>query len=192
MKFLTLIVFFSSLSLWASPAPNFKLLSSDGKEHSLSEFAGKTVVLEWYNFGCPYVRKHYDTKNMQTLQKKYTAKGVKWLTIVSSAKDKQGYLDLKSAPAIIKKEQMHSDLIMFDPSGKVGQMYNAKTTPHMYIVHKGELVYQGAIDDNPDFNRESVTGAKNYVAMALDEVLAGKPVKIAKTKSYGCSVKYQD
>lgn len=192
MKSLVFIALFFSIAAFSKAAPSFKLMSSDGKEHSLSEFKDKTIVLEWYNFGCPYVRKHYDSKNMQNLQKKYTNKGVKWFSIVSSAKDKQGYLDAKSAPAIIKKESSNADLIMFDPDGKVGRMYGAKTTPHMYIIHKGELVYQGAIDDNPDYNRESIAGAKNYVADALDNILNGKKVAVNRTKAYGCSVKYQD
>lgn len=181
-----------SLNLFAAPAPSFKLMGSDGKEHSLEEYKDQTIVLEWFNFGCPFVRKHYDTENMQALQKKYRAKGIKWFMVVSSAEGKQGYLDQKTAPGVLSKEKSNADLLLFDPSGTTGKKYQAKTTPHMYIVHKGELAYQGAIDDTPDFNRESIKTSTNYIAKALDEILAGKKVSIAKTNPYGCSVKYKD
>lgn len=192
MKWMTaLLVLLTSLSSFAletgKPAPDFKL--GDVK---LSQFKGKVVVLEWLNHGCPFVRKHYDSGNMQALQEKYTKKDVVWLSIISSAKDKQGYVDAAGAEADKTKNKSFASKILLDPIGAVGMQYGAKTTPHMYVIDaQGTLVYQGAIDDKPDTDKESIKGAKNYVAEALDLVLAGKKVTHATTKSYGCGVKYQ-
>lgn len=172
-------------------APNFKLPGIDGKEYQLSDFKEKTVVLEWYNRGCPFVRKHYDSKNMQNLQKKYVAKDVVWLTIVSSAEGKQGYADQKSGSADYKREGMSSSAFLLDPKGVVGKLYEAKTTPHMYIVDsKGTLIYEGAIDSTPSTDQGDIAISENYVDKALSEVISGKKVSLAKTKPYGCSVKY--
>jgi peroxiredoxin len=196
MKFLTMIlVLLHSTLLFAleigKPAPHFKLMGTLGKEISLSEFKGKIVVLEWLNHGCPFVRKHYDTKNMQSLQKKYVDQNIIWLSINSSASGKQGYVDPQGALKEKADNNSVASDILLDPKGEVGKLYGAKTTPHMFIINAaGILVYQGAIDDRPDTEKESVKGAKNYVAQALDDILAGKAVLIPSTKAYGCSVKY--
>lgn len=171
-------------------APLFSLEGAP-KKASLSELSGKYVVLEWYNDGCPFVRKHYDSKNMQGLQKKYGDK-VTWLTINSSAEGRQGYLaNLIAAKSKYTQEQMASLSLLLDGSGKVGKAYGAKTTPHMYIINpKGKLIYQGAIDSIASADSGDIPTATNYVSKALDEALAGKKVSVAKTQAYGCSVKY--
>ena len=173
-----------------STAPDFVLQGSP-VEVQLHAQNGKYVVLEWYNDGCPFVRKHYDSKNMQMLQKKYAGK-VSWLTINSSAPGKQGYLaDKKAAAQRFTKEQMKSMSLLMDSKGKVGQQFQAKTTPHMYIIDPmGRVVYQGAIDSISSADASDIPRAKNYVSMALDEALNGKPISISKTQAYGCSVKY--
>jgi len=174
-------------------APVFKLqgVGTNNRDVSLSNLKGKIIVLEWLNHGCPFVKKHYESGNMQSLQKKYTKKNVVWLSIISSAEGKQGHVNTAGA---IKNKNAHKSFatdILLDPKGRVGKLYMAKTTPHMFIIDKeGKLVYQGAIDDTADTNTESIKGSKNYVAQALDEMLAGKAVSTATTKSYGCSVKY--
>jgi hypothetical protein len=173
------------------PAPAFQAVDAAGKTRSLSEFKGKTVVLEWTNEGCPYVRKHYDSGNMQGLQKSATADGAVWLTVVSSAPGMQGYL----APADVKtwkaREKAAPTDVLLDPKGVVGRAYEAKTTPHMYVIDKsGKLVYMGGIDDKPSSDPASLKGAKNYVIAALADVKAGRPVAQATTRPYGCSVKY--
>lgn len=175
-----------------TPAPTFTLQGTNTQGSvNLADYKGKIVVLEWLNHGCPFVRKHYDSGNMQALQKKYTSQNVVWFSIISSAPGKQGHVD--AAGAMKDRTQFKSSAtdVLLDPEGKVGQMYEAKTTPHMYIIDKnGVLVYQGAIDDKPDTDRDSVKIAKNYVSTSLDEVIAGKKVSQPATKSYGCSVKY--
>jgi peroxiredoxin len=185
---LALLVSLSSFALeTGKPAPDFTL-----GEVKLSNFKGKVVVLEWLNHGCPFVRKHYESGNMQSLQEKYTKKNVVWISIISSAEGKQGFVDAAGAAADKAKNKSLASEILLDPTGKVGMLYEAKTTPHLFVIDKaGTLVYQGAIDDKPDTDKESVKGAKNYVAEALDLVLDGKKVTHATTKSYGCSVKYQ-
>ena len=172
-------------------APAFTLTDTSGKKHSLSDFSGKTVVLEWVNHECPFVKKHYGSGNMQALQREATGKGVVWLSVNSSAPGKQGHLDAKLGAAAIAEKKSASTALLLDSEGTVGKLYGAKTTPHMYVIDaKGTLVYAGAIDDKPSTDPADVTGAKNYVRAALDEVLAGKPVTTATTQSYGCSVKY--
>lgn len=174
-----------------TPAPNFTLPAQDGSTRSLADFSGKTVVLEWYNKDCPFVRKHYGSGNMQALQKDYTDKGVVWLTIVSSAPGKQGYLTAAEAVSTIKNENAAPSYMLLDPEGTVGRLYNAKTTPHMFVINpEGALVYAGAIDDTPSADKEDITTAKNYVRAALDAVLGGQAVEIATSTPYGCSVKY--
>lgn len=190
-KVLVLLLILSWQAL-AKKAPDFTLKTSDGKTRSLSDFANDTVVLEWYNFGCPFVRKHYDTENMQKLQKKYTTQNIRWFQVISSAPGKQGYVNQKTVKAVWAKDKPFANFAFFDPEGKVGKLYGAKTTPHLFIVHKGELVYQGALDDQSSLDRDTLKKAKNYVALALDEIIAGKKVSIPKTKPYGCSVKYKD
>ncbi|MFY9643255.1 MAG: thioredoxin family protein [Rhodomicrobium sp.] len=173
------------------PAPDFSAVDSNGKTLKLSDFRGKIVVLEWTNDGCPYVKKHYGSGNMQSLQKDAAAKGAVWLTIISSAPGKQGYVDGPAANELTKSRGAEPTAVLLDPEGAIGHLYDARTTPHMFIVNKdGTLVYMGGIDDKPTSNLDDIQGAKNYVRAALDEVLAGKPVTEAITRPYGCSVKY--
>lgn len=173
------------------PAPNFTLKDTTGKEVSLSEFKGKTVVLEWVNFGCPFVKKHYDSHSMQKLQTEETEKGVVWLSICSSAPGKQGNFTPAEAAAKAKEYGSDATAYLIDEDGKVGALYDAKTTPEMYIVNAGgNLVYKGAIDDQPSPDPSTLNGATNYVKVALSEARAGKPITTPQTKSYGCSVKY--
>jgi thioredoxin-related protein len=188
---IALLVLLSSLSAFALEsgvkAPDFTL----GKI-KLSDYKGKVVVLEWLNHGCPFVRKHYDSGNMQALQSKYVAKNVIWLSIISSAPGKQGFVTEEEARKDMVTNKSGATQVLLDPTGEVGQLYGAKTTPHMFIVDKeGNLAYQGAIDDKDDANKDSVPLAKNYVAEALDLILENKKVSQATTKSYGCGVKYQ-
>jgi peroxiredoxin len=191
---LTAMFLISSLSFAAvetgSKAPIFEITDHNGKKVSLSDYQDKVVVLEWYNQDCPFVRKHYDPKNMQGLQAEYGQKDVVWLKIISSAPGKQGYLDEAQVAPQLAKEGSKVMTLLRDVSGDVGRAYDAKTTPHMYIINKGTLVYQGAIDSIPSANTDDIAKADNYVSMALDQVMAGEPVKIAKTKAYGCSVKF--
>lgn len=175
-----------------SKAPSFKLKDSNGKEHSLADFKGKVIVLEWVNFGCPFVKKHYVSGNMQKLQKDYTKKGVVWLSVNSSAPGKQGHYDAAGASAQVKEQKAVPTAYLLDETGEVGRAYGAKTTPHMFVIDKdAKIVYAGAIDDHPSFDAAEIPKSINYVQQALDEVLAGKTVTKASTKAYGCSVKYQ-
>ena len=173
------------------PAPDFTLKDQTGASRRLSDAKGKYVVLEWYNGGCPFVRRQYDDKNMQALQKKYVKEGVTWYTVASSAPGKQGALNAKNAIKQWKKEGMGSTLLL-DSKSDVARLYGAKTTPHMFVIDpKGNLIYMGAIDDKPSTDKsDDPKGAHNYVAAALDSAMAGKPVEKPVTESYGCSVKY--
>lgn len=172
-------------------APDFELTGADGKSYKLSDFKGRHVVLEWVNFGCPFVRKHYDSGNMQSLQKTYTDTGVVWLSIVSSAPGKQGYYEGEVLQAQLKKEGVAHTAYLVDADGKVGKMYGARTTPHMYIINpEGQLVYAGGIDNIKSANVADIPKATNYVAEALNGCLAGEPVTQKTTSPYGCSVKY--
>lgn len=174
-------------------APNFSLKNHDGATVSLSDFKGKNVVLEWYNQDCPFVRKFYNPENMQAQQKDKSGKDVVWLTIVSSAPGQQGYLDQKEALERRKIEKMNSQHLLLDSEGTVGKMYEAKTTPHMYIINsEGTLVYNGAIDSIRSAHSEDIPKATNYVAQAVNEILSGRAVSQAKTPPYGCSVKYKN
>lgn len=173
------------------PAPEFTGTDSNGVSHKLSDFKGKTVVLEWTNPECPYVVKHYDSKNMQNLQKEYTGKDVVWLTINSSAIGKQGAQSAEEANTYLADKGSYATARLLDPTGEIGKLYDAKTTPHMFVINKeGTLVYQGAIDDNDSAKPEDAATAKNYVKAALDSLSDGKPVEMAQTKPYGCGVKY--
>jgi peroxiredoxin len=173
------------------PAPAFQAVDASGRTRSLSEFAGKTVVLEWTNNGCPYVQKHYGSGNMQSLQKRATSEGVVWLTIISSAPGMQGYLAPAQAKAWKQKAYAASTDLLLDPQGRVGRAYEAKTTPHMFVIDKaGKVAYMGGIDDRPYAAPESLKGAKNYVAAALDDLKSGRRVAVATSQPYGCSVKY--
>lgn len=172
-------------------APNFELPSAQGKSVKLSDYKGKYVVLEWVNFGCPFVRKHYDSKNMQNQQKKWKAKDVVWLSICSSAQGKQGYNDAKGALKVVKDEGSLANAYLLDTDGKVGRQYGAKATPHMVVIDpKGKVVYQGAIDSIRSFKTEDIPKAENYVNSALTSAMAGKAVKTTDTQAYGCAVKY--
>jgi cytochrome oxidase Cu insertion factor (SCO1/SenC/PrrC family) len=196
MNWKALILFLSSYGILASPqigklAPDFKLMAEDHKSYQLSEFKGKVVVLEWLNHGCPFVRKHYGSGNMQKLQKSARGQGVVWLSVISSAEGKQGYVSVSQAKLDKKSKGSNAYKVLLDPSGKVGKSYGAVTTPHMYIIDSdGKLVYRGAIDSVSSADPEDISRSQNYVAKALKEVLAGKKVSLAKTKPYGCSVKY--
>ena len=158
---------------------------------SLADFKGKTVVLEWTNYGCPFVKKHYNVNNMQTLQKAATADGVVWVSVNSGGKGKQGYLEANEVANAMKKQGAASTHYIRDPEGALGKLYGAKTTPHIFIINaKGTLVYQGAIDDNSSHESSSIPGATNYVTQTLAALKAGKPVATGTTQPYGCSVKY--
>ncbi len=165
---------------------------SNGLQHNLSDFAGKRVVLEWTNAGCPYVQKHYDTDNMQTLQKEAALDGdTVWLSIISSAPGKQGYVSGEGANELTVSRDAAPSAVVLDPAGDMGKTFAAKTTPHMYIIDEvGTLVYQGAIDDNSSARKSTVAGAKNYVRAAMSDLDAGRSVAVSDTAPYGCSVKY--
>ena len=172
-------------------APTFTLPDSNGKARSLVDFQGKVVVLEWWNPECPFVGKHYGSGNMQRLQRDWTAKGVVWLTVNSSASGQQGYVDGAKANTLVTERGAASTAVLLDHEGKVGRAYGAKTTPHLFVIDaKGTLVYAGGIDDKPSTDQADIATAKNYVAAALAEVTAGKPVTNPSTQSYGCGVKY--
>jgi peroxiredoxin len=175
------------------PAPAFQVLGADGKTHSLSQYKGKTVVLEWTNEGCPYVQKHYRSGAMQGLQKGAASDGTVWLTVISSAPGKQGYRSPEDAKSWKSANNASSTALLIDAKGEVGKAYEAKTTPHMYVVDKGgNLVYMGGIDDKPSADPASLKGAKNYVVAALADVQAGRAVATPASKPYGCSIKYAD
>ncbi|NMC62124.1 MAG: thioredoxin family protein [SAR324 cluster bacterium] len=172
-------------------APDFILKDTTGKTHSLQDYGDKIIVLEWYNPGCPFVKKHYESGNMQSLQSNYTSKGVVWLSIVSSAKGKQGNLDPEEHNRIRKDWYANEIPLLVDEDGKVGRLYSAKTTPHIFILARdGKLAYEGAIDDHASTNPKDIKDSKNYVSEALNEILSGKSVSTPETESYGCSVKY--
>jgi peroxiredoxin len=173
------------------PAPDFSLNDLSGKNHDLSDLKGKFVVLEWVNFGCPFVRKHYGSENMQRLQKEFTEKGVVWLSICSSAPGKQGNETPEAAKTGLSRFGSAASAYLVDQDGKVGRLYGAKTTPDMFVINpEGILIYAGAIDDKPTPDPSTVSGANNYVEAALKEAESGKAVSVPSTKPYGCSVKY--
>ena len=175
----------------ASTAPEFKGVDSNGVEHSLAEYRGKFVVLEWANQGCPYEQKHYQSGNMESLQKQWTSKGVVWLSIISSAPGQQGYVTPAAENDYLKTMKASPTAALLDPQGTIGHLYDAKTTPHMFVIDPaGKIVYQGALDDKPTPDPSSLKGADNYVSDALTAAMAGKPVAVAATRPYGCSVKY--
>ncbi|MDB5048272.1 MAG: Peroxiredoxin [Fibrobacteres bacterium] len=174
-------------------APDFTLPDAAGKTHSLSQYRGKWVVLEWVNYDCPFVKKHYGSGNMQKLQKASRDKGAVWLSINSSAPGKQGHFEGQELAKRMADVKAQPDAYLLDPDGKVGLSYKAKTTPTMFVINPdGKVVYAGAIDDKPSTDQEDIPKATNYVQAALDAGLAGKPVATASTKSYGCGVKYKD
>ena len=172
-------------------APAFSLVSSAGSPIGLADQRGKIVVLEWTNHDCPYVRKHYDSGNMQSLQKEATAQGVVWLTVISSAPGTQGYVSAGQANELTTTRKASPTAVLFDPTGTVGKAYGATNTPHMYVITKdGVLAYAGAIDDKPTTRRADVESAQSYLRPALAAVTAGQPVKVPVTRAYGCTIKY--
>jgi peroxiredoxin len=174
-------------------APTFSGKDSQGKTESLEQYRGKYVVLEWTNRTCPFTKKHYDSGNMQALQQQWTGKGVVWLTVLSSSPSHtgDGYLTASEENAYIEQVHAHPTAALLDPSGEIGRLYSAKTTPHMFVIDpQGKLIYAGAIDDKPTTDTADVKGSKNYVSAALTEAMAGQPVEVASTRPYGCSVKY--
>jgi len=174
------------------PAPAFSAKDTKGNMHNLADYKGKVVILEWLNHDCPFVKKHYDSGNMQKLQAFAAEKSIVWLSIISSAPGKQGYCTPEQADALAAEKKAVPAAILLDPEGEVGKLYDAKTTPHMYIIDTaGILVYNGAIDDIRSSNVEDIAKAKNYVRAALDEMLAGKQVTDKTSQPYGCTVKYK-
>jgi hypothetical protein len=174
-----------------SPAPAFAVTDLAGKPVKLEDFKGKTVVLEWHNFGCPFVQKHYRSGNMQALQKKY-GNDVAWLAVNSTHKSASDWMEPGPLGAELKRFDARPAAYLVDEPGKMGLAYGAKTTPHMYIIDpQGKVVYNGAIDDKRSTDVADVKTAKNYVVAALEELKAGKPVSTATTAPYGCSVKYR-
>ena len=173
------------------PAPAFSVADSGGKTVALADFKGKTVVLEWVNPGCPYVQKHYRSTNMQGTQREAASKGVVWLAINSTSSDHHDYLAPAALAEWMKSGNAAASATLMDTDGKVGRAYGARTTPHMYVIDaKGTLIYAGAIDSKASASASDIPGATNHIKVALAETLAGKPVSVAQTRAYGCSVKY--
>jgi peroxiredoxin len=193
---LALLFTLLSLTAFATPepgdnAPNFSLTDLSGQKHSLSDYKGKYVVLEWNNPDCPFVRKHYDSGNMPKLQQEERAKGVVWLTINSASTNRQGDMPAAQIEKFLQDEHADPTAYLRDSDGTVGHMYGAKTTPHMFVISPdGKLIYEGGIDNKPTPDPADIPGATNYVRAALDESMAGKPVTVATSRPYGCSVKY--
>jgi peroxiredoxin len=175
-----------------STAPDFSLTDANGKAHSLSQYKGKYVVLEWFNPECPFVKKHYGSGNMQKLQQQYTGKGVVWLTIDSNAPGTEGNITPEQAQQITASWKTHQTALLLDPDGKTGRAFGAKNTPNMVVINpEGKIAYEGAIDSKATPNPADIPNSTNYVKAALDESLAGKPVTTPQTRPYGCSVKYK-
>jgi hypothetical protein len=175
-----------------APAPAFSALDIGGRTISLGDYSGKIVILEWTNDACPFVGKHYNSGNMQALQRRYTGEGDVWLTIASSAPGEQGYVTPAEAQADLARWQAAPSDFLLDPDGVVGRLYDARATPDIVVIDRsGRVAYMGAIDDTPSTRLADVKTAKNYLVAALDEVAAGKPVAIAATQAYGCSIKYK-
>ena len=196
---LTILVSLATTTLLAidsppvgSAAPDFSLADAKGETHSLSQYKGKYIVLEWFNPECPFVKKHYGGGNMQKLQQEYTGKGVVWFSIDSSAPGSEGNLSPEQAEKVTTAWKTKQTALLLDPEGKAGRAYGAKNTPHMFVIDpQGKVVYEGAIDNKATPNPADIPSSTNYVKVALDESFAGKPVTTANTKPYGCSVKYK-
>ncbi|PYL59543.1 MAG: thioredoxin family protein [Verrucomicrobia bacterium] len=185
-------VFASDVPPVGSAAPDFSLTDAKGKTHSLSQYKGKYVVLEWFNPQCPFVKKHYGGGNMQNLQKEFTDKGVVWLTIDSNAPGTEGSITPEQAQKVSASWKTHQTALLLDPEGKAGRAYGAKNTPNMVIISpEGKIAYEGAIDSKASPNPADIPSSTNYVKAALDQSLAGKPITTPQTKPYGCSVKYK-
>jgi peroxiredoxin len=174
-----------------STAPDFKGTDSNGVQHNLGEYRGKFVVLEWANRGCPYEQKHYKSGNMESLQKQWTDKGVVWLSILSDGPGQQGYVTPAQENDYLKTMHASPTAALLDPTGAIGHLYDARTTPHIFVIDpNGKLIYQGALDDKPTPDPASLKTADNYLNDALNAAMAGKPVAVAVTKPYGCAVHY--
>ena len=174
-----------------SAAPAFSLRDAEGRTHELASYKGQFVVLEWFNDGCPFVKKHYQSGNMQRLQKELAEKGVVWLSISSSARGKEGYLTSDSARQRVAEWNMQSTKLLLDSDATVARLYGAKSTPHMFVIDKeGLLIYHGAIDNKPTANTADLATAENYVRLALESAMNGKPVATPMTRPYGCALKY--
>ena len=196
-----LIAFFSLLTIplltaevppVGSAAPDFSLADSKGKTHSLGEYKGKYVVLEWFNPECPFVKKHYGSDNMQKLQQEYTGKGVVWLTIDSNAPGTEGNITSEQAQKIMNSWKTKQTALLLDPESNVAKLYGAKNTPNMVVINpEGKIVYEGAIDSKASPNPADIPSSTNYVKAALDEALGGKAVSNAQTKPYGCHITYK-
>src|SRR6202045_3726329 len=172
-------------------APEFTTTASDGKSYRLADYRGKYVVLEWHNNGVPYVGKHYKSGNMQRLQKEWTGRGAVWFTIISSAPGKQGYVTASEENEYLTKMHAAPTAALLDPTGEIGHLYDAKTSPQMVVINpQGIVIYDGAIDDKPTTDMSDIAGATNYVNLALEQAMAGKQVETPATRPYGCSVKY--
>lgn len=174
-------------------APQFSGVDSNGKAVSLADFKGQRVILEWTNHECPYVRKHYETENMQALQKEAVEDGYVWISVISSAPGQQGHVTAERANALSAERSAAPDHVVMDAEGVIGRLYDARTTPHMFIIDGDTdqtVLYAGAIDDKPTARKSSVSEAKNFVRQAMAEIAGGKPVSEAATVPYGCSVKY--
>ncbi|MEK9967618.1 MAG: thioredoxin family protein [Ferrovibrio sp.] len=173
------------------PAPAFSVKDTNGKTVSLADLKGKTVVLEWSNHECPFVRKHYSGNNMQSLQKKWTAQNVVWLTVVSSPQGEQGYVDAAQANKLTVERGAAPSAVLLDPKSQIARAYGAQVTPHMYVIDKtGKLAYAGGIDDKPSTRIDDIASSKNFVDAALTELAQGKVVSTSTSRPYGCTVKY--
>jgi peroxiredoxin len=192
LSLLTTALYAAESPAVGSAAPDFNLSDAKGKTHSLSEYKGKYVVLEWFNPVCPFVKKHYGSGNMQKLQGEYTGKGVAWLTIDSSAPGAEGNISAEQAQKVMKDWNTKQTALLLDPEGKAGRSYGARNTPHMFVINpEGKIVYEGAIDSKATPNPADIASSTNYVKAALDESMSGKPVSNSNTRPYGCSVKYK-
>lgn len=174
------------------PAPDFTLPDTEGETHTLEDYRGEWVVLEWLNYGCPYVQKHYRTENIPSQQEKWRDEGVVWLAIVSSAPGKQGYYEPAAMNEKSEEWGSHATAVLLDPEGDVGRAYEARTTPHMFVINPdGDVVYMGGIDDVPTARDQDLERATQLVDQALTEAMAGEPVSQPTSQPYGCSVKYE-
>ncbi len=181
----------TTYTLGSTVPAELKVTDQTGKAHTFGDFRGKNVVLEWTNYQCPFVRKFYDAGAMQAQQAATVKDGVVWLSVISSAKGNQGHLSADKAAAEVAKQGFKGTAVILDEAGTLGNAFGATTTPNMFVLDKdGKVVYAGAIDSIPSFNKDDIAGATNHVKAALADIAAGKPVAVAQTKAYGCSVKY--
>jgi len=189
--FATTAIFAKDAAKVGSKAPDFVLKDKDGVEHKLSDYAGKYVVLEWVNYDCPFVKKHYESENMQKLQREFTKKGVIWLSVCSSAEGKQGNFTKDELDKKQKDFKTAETAYLIDESGEVGKLYNAKVTPDMAIINPNqEVIYLGAIDNIPSADKSDIEKADNYVMKALNSAMNGETVEVKSSKPYGCGIKY--